>query len=667
MVIIDFETRSRCDLKTAGTYLYVSDPSTDILCMALYDTNTKHKQLWYAGEELPEQMRYALVNADLVAAHNAEFDQGIYEFIAVEEYDFPEVPREKWYCTSAQCRVNALPASLDDAAWALGLKNRKFSQGADLIKLLSIPQKDGEFYFDRDKLKEMGEYCMQDVVVTADIVANTRLMTQNEHADWLKTCEINERGIRIDRELATLSLRYADAEQTEIGREMATITKGEVTKHTQNQRIKTWLKDRLGELHPLMQEMTVYKGGKAKLSLDKNIRRNILSKIDGMMIDVDDDVVDMIHLLDEGNMSSVAKFKRMLQRADDYDDRVRGAFVFAGASQTLRYASRGVQLHNMKRDCWSASGTEDVKTVMRNSGDITGFGVPSVMEALAKALRPAIIPEDGHALIVGDWSQIEARCLHWLTDTEEGDEKLELFESGADVYMKVAKAMGFDDRQTGKVAELSCGYQGGYRALQIMARNYGVHLSEAEARDIVERWRNANWWVEMFWTDLERAALNAVSTPGQYFECGMVQYVYEPNLIDGTLLCIMPGDNVIQYPKARIDLVNTPWGAEKYSVTALKAGYKPKADAKGWPRVTLYGGLYCENICQGFAAAILRNALRELPDVIAHVHDEIVMEVPNDVADEAAGMLRSVMEKVPDWAFGLPLAADPQIMYRYGK
>jgi DNA polymerase len=64
---------------------------------------------------------------------------------------------------------------------------------------------------------------------------------------------------------------------------------------------------------------------------------------------------------------------------------------------------------------------------------------------------------------------------------------------------------------------------------------------------------------------------------------------------------------------------------------------------------------------------LLRNALRELPDVIGHVHDEIVMEVPADLADEAAGVLRSVMVDVPDWADGFPLDADPSIMFRYGK
>lgn len=668
MLVIDFETKSRCDLITAGTYNYISDHSTDILCCAFVDTVTGEKDIWWPdySRNLPPKLAHWLTNADLVAAHYAEFDQGIYECIAVPEYGFPELPREKWYCTAAQCRVNAIPAGLDDAAWALGLKNRKYATGKHLIKALSIPDAvTGLFSQDPKLHAEMRAYCVQDAVVTADVVNSTRPMTQNEHLDWLKTCEINERGVKCDLELAWLSLKYADEEQSEIADQLVNSTHGAVTKHTQSQRIKAWIKDQLGEGHPLIKAMTVYKKGEPKLSLDKNVRRTVLEMAAVGELELPPRVVHVIQLLDDGSMSSVAKFKRMLERADPADGRVRGAFVFAGASQTLRYASRGLQLHNMKRDCWGVDDTTQLIEMMRGGypiGQLTG----GVMQTLAKLMRPAIIPEDGNVLIVGDWSSIEARCLHWLTDTEQGDLKLDLFESGADVYTLAAKDMGFDDRQIGKVAELSCGYQGARRALQAMARNYGVKIGDDEADLIVQRWRDANWWVVQFWRDLEQAAKDAIDKPLTYFSAGMVKYIFMPALMEGTLLCIMGGDHIIQYPKARIDLVETPWG-ESYQVTALKAAYKPKSDAEEWPRTALYGGLFCENICQAFAAALLRNALRKLPYVTAHVHDEIVLEAPEELAGEVVDMLRSVMRDVPAWAEGLPLAAEPQIMLRYGK
>lgn len=667
MLVLDFETKSRCDLLTAGTYNYTSDPSTDILCMAVYDMETHYKEIWYPEKgPLSERIKYSLNNADFIVAHYAEFDQGIYECIGVPDYGFPEISRERWYCSASQARVNALPAGLDDAAWALGLTQRKYATGKHLIKKLSIPQEDGTFNQDPQLHAEMREYCMQDVEVTVGVVNGCRLMTVAEHEDWLKTCEINERGVACDLELAQLALRYAKAEQDEIAAEMKRITKGAVERHTQNARIKTWLVGQLGELHPVIQAMTVYKNGKAKQSLDKNIRRTMLAMADDGVIEIPDDAVDMIQLLDDGSKSSVAKFKRMIQRADPEDSRVRGAFVFAGAGQTLRYASRGLQLHNMRRDCWTPEETELIVTRMRNNAPLdTQTG--TVLDTLSKLLRPAIVPAKGNVLVVGDWSSIEARCLHWGTDTEQGDDKLDLFASGVDVYQEVADDLRLDDRQQGKVVELSAGYQGGYRAFQAMARNYGVKVSDDVAKSIIERWRSKNYHVTQFWAELETAAKMAIAHPGEEFGAGMMKYVFAPHLMDGTLLGVMPGDHFMQYPNAKVELVKTPWGDQNYQVTALKASYHPKADAKAWPRAALYGGLLCENFCQGFSAALLRNAVRTLPDVIAHVHDEIVMEVSEEDADEAADVLRSVMLDVPAWAEGLPLNAEPTIMVRYGK
>jgi DNA polymerase len=136
--------------------------------------------------------------------------------------------------------------------------------------------------------------------------------------------------------------------------------------------------------------------------------------------------------------------------------------------------------------------------------------------------------------------------------------------------------------------------------------------------------------------------------------------------MDGTLLCELPGDNFIQYPQAKLEEVETPFG-HRMAITALKASFKPKADAKAWPRSSLYGGLLAENVTQAFAAALLRNAIRQLNNVVAHVHDEIVLEVPEILVDDAKLELTSIMEVSPPWAEGLPLKAEPKIMSRYGK
>jgi hypothetical protein len=71
--------------------------------------------------------------------------------------------------------------------------------------------------------------------------------------------------------------------------------------------------------------------------------------------------------------------------------------------------------------------------------------------------------------------------------------------------------------------------------------------------------------------------------------------------------------------------------------------------------------LACENITQAVANDVLRHALRQLDNVVLHVHDEIVLE------DGDPDLLARVMCMSPPWAAGLPLKAEVKQMTRYGK
>jgi DNA polymerase len=70
-------------------------------------------------------------------------------------------------------------------------------------------------------------------------------------------------------------------------------------------------------------------------------------------------------------------------------------------------------------------------------------------------------------------------------------------------------------------------------------------------------------------------------------------------------------------------------------------------------------------VTQAAAHDVLREALRRLEGVVAHVHDEIVIET--DRPEEVKTMLERVMTTPPAWAEGLPLAVEAKIMTRYGK
>jgi DNA polymerase len=122
----------------------------------------------------------------------------------------------------------------------------------------------------------------------------------------------------------------------------------------------------------------------------------------------------------------------------------------------------------------------------------------------------------------------------------------------------------------------------------------------------------------------------------------------------------LPSARVLCYPFAKLDADG---------VTYAKAAWKPAADAKEWPRARLWKGLACENITQATANDLLRHSLREFEKrgltTVLHIHDEAVIET--DEPEEVKHIMHEVMTTPPQWAAGLPLDAEINIMTRYGK
>lgn len=666
MLIIDFETRSRCDLFKRGAYNYALDPSTDILHCAFLpqDPDDDREFLWTPQDgPLPAEVVELIKSADYIVAHNAQFDRLIWSEIAVPDYGFPEIEFDHWYCSSAQCRVNGLPAGLADAARALDTRHKKDPRGDQLIKLLSLPQKDGTFNEDPDLMVEMGEYCLQDTRTTKAVMNATRLMTRTEHEDWLISEDINERGVMIDTAMAQATQRHANDELIEIAERLNEASHGAITKHTQYVRAAEWVLARLRETsedHPAIKMMERYKEDELKFSLDKNAREDIIDAVDHGLFEVPDDVLDVVVAMNEGSASSVAKFKNMLLRADDETHRVYGAFIYGGASATMRFSSRGLQMHNLpSKGLGDEEETWDLYDTLMSGADLP----KPVMKSLKKLLRHAIMADEDKALIIGDWTGIEARSLPWLADTEMATAKLDMIASGVDIYSVTAAEIGFSgNRPIGKVCELALGYEGGKGAFKQFAKLYGVVIEDGRIKPIIDKWRHTNSWVVQFWRDLEKAAMSAVRDPQTVYSAGRIRYLYSPALMGGSLMCILPDDSVLTYPKTRIE---TEKG--RYKLTALKSSTKMKSGAKEWPRESLYGGRLAGHANQGTAAALLRDLLSRVDACIAHVHDEVILEVPDVVAEGSRDALEKEMTTTPAWAKGLPLNAKPIISYRYLK
>lgn len=681
---IDLESRSRCDLETAGVYNYAADPSTEIVICS-YAVNMGPVKRWtiFDGEDIPAELE-RLLEDELVEirAHNAAFERLMLKHcwkIDIEPIAF--------HCTAFQARSCSLPGSLADMGRALTADLKKDPRGWQLIRLLSIPREDGSFNEDPKLYAEFGDYCDRDVVAMRAASLMLPSLSTDARRMWAANELVNDAGMPIDSELCRLAIHYAQAERDAAQKRVVTLTDGALGR-ARGKNLTEWVHERLPEKAARLMRVvkrraiTNYKGtaaGDPKLganrllhltgeeyatkTLDKETRAAIFAMAEETPEDFDDDVMAVMGANDAVTSTSVYKFQRMLETASS-DGRLRGAFIPGGASGTGRFSSHAAQLHNFPRKC--AEAPEAVKAVMARRESLNG----PVLEILKSMLRPTIGARDGYLIVRADWNAIEARALPWLTGRASAVLYLDAFRDPTrDIYIEQARLCGLgENRQAGKVVVLAFGYGGGVGALAIMSKAYAVRI-EGSPQAIVDAWRRANRWAVEWWSELDRAARAALTSPSPaWFPAGRVAFRHEdwgkdPEGNDQrTLTMLLPSGRMIYYPYARLD---------EEGISYLKAAWKPRAGAEEWPRARLWGGLLAENATQATCADLLREALVRAVEagipVIGHVHDEIVAEAPAAEAPAIGLLLKEIMLTLPDWAAGLPLAVEVDISPRYRK
>ena len=690
----DFETRSACDLIHEGAYRYATDPTTQAICNSYMVPDGSIRTwvpMWVA--EILQTDKYsqpppAPTDDYKYQAWNSQFDRLIWQYVCTNDYNWPDTEIEDWICTASLARSNGLPGALEDAARALGIRQQKDTRGKELIQLLSIPcggtKEAPEFNEDPALLQEMIDYCEQDVRAEHGMAQVMRPFLEHELIEFWASERINDRGALVDLSFARKAVTFSETEMHVLEGRLQEATSGEVERPTQYQRVKKWMlsgrvatpdPDGKGDRYPVdmqqwkagnkprvsdeaVKQMTVYKGGERKISLDKAVRHNLLELDDEEPGTLTELAREVVELTDLAGRSSTAKYRKMIDR--ELDGRLCGMYMFSGAKSTGRFSSTGVQLHNMVR--------ESVDDFDATLAKLETYDDAHAIHTLAKMMRQTFIASPGKRLYWSDWSNVEGRGLPYLANDPRAEKKLELFKhqdehpDEPDMYEVMAERMRLDDRQTGKVAELSMGFGGGVGAFQAMARNYQVRVADSTAKDIQQLWRRANPWAEPFWYALKDAAWNALTYPNKIFKAGRVQYFYTPKTHNGlgTLWCKLPSGRLLSYVYPKFERVPTPWDPDDTMVelTAIKANWKPKAGDKEWPRYKLWYGVLAENVTQAFCADLMRDVLPRLHtkgiDVVLHTHDDVCAEDERDISL----ILKTEMQRVPSWAKGLPLTAD---------
>lgn len=511
---LDFETFSTQPLgnqKSVGAYRYASDPSSEILIMAIAKNDEEPVAWSVLDKNLDALMLFeaAIESNSLIYAHNSQFESAICRYLLKKclRASIPE--SSQWRCTAAMCRLAGIPSSLEESGEFLKLDVRKDKEGDRLIKLFSTPRKATKHdkrtrIMPEDEPEEFAkfvEYCKQDVRTEREI--HKRLhkfeMRDLNLATFQMDIRMNERGIplnvpALEKAAVLMEEYYARlipqfVETVKSPGDFLTLPAGKIRSEpkdfplddgfrpSQIEKVKLFLQRHGYEGDDLQEETVVY-----------------YTENPGEMTK---QAIEALRLYSLVNSAAVKKIPTMLRLVCS-DGYVRGGFKVFGAERTKRWAGSGIQPQNFARP-------KIKNTMLAYQLICDGWGIDFIecilgdfFDVLISVLRHFIQPHDG-TFLQADYSAIEARVNPWLCGLTD---KLELFRKGEPIYeimgskifgvpveeiVALHEAGDSEMRFLGKQAELGCGYQMGAPKFRGTCESYYFTPSDKMVEDYKPR------------------------------------------------------------------------------------------------------------------------------------------------------------------------------------
>ena len=216
---IDFETRSKADLKAVGSHKYSADPTTSIWCLA-YAFDDDPVQVWRPGNPDPVELLDHVRSGGRVVAHNVNFELNVWHFQLEEKLGWPRLDIDQVRCTMAMALRLGLPPSLAGCAEAVRLPEQKDEDGAHLMRRMC--KLDGKNWSEED-VDRLVQYCIQDVEVERQLetrLADRLTHSASEQEAWELDQRINRRGVPVDIPTIHNAIRLADAEKDRLNKKM---------------------------------------------------------------------------------------------------------------------------------------------------------------------------------------------------------------------------------------------------------------------------------------------------------------------------------------------------------------------------------------------------------------------------------------------------------------
>lgn len=641
---IDIETFSSVDIKN-GAYAYSEAPDfevllisykfsdeNDIVCLDLTAPDeSDHRRFWDALSD----------PAVIKTAYNANFER-----TCLAKHTGQKMPPEQWRCTMILAVQLGLPRALENVGPALGLseEEQKKKTGKALIQYFCKPCKPTRANGGRTKNTRVNapekwelfkEYNVGDVAAEQAILERLKAFRPDdkEQALWSLDQVINDRGVLLDVDMAEKIVSFDTQRSAELMEESQELTG--LSNPNSLQQLKPWLKE-----HGLPAE-----------SLRKDDVEDALQDPD-----LDGEVRRVLEIRQALGKTSVKKYQTMIDIAGP-DDRARGIMQFYGG-HTGRWAGRSLQPQNLARNTMPDDELDAARDLVK-MGDFEGlemlFGEPAPV--FSQLVRTAFIPSPGNRFVVSDFSAIEARVIAWLAGE---DWRLEVFRNDGDIYCESASriyhvpvvkhGINGELRQRGKVAELALGYGGSVGAMKQMDTTGSV--PEEEMAGIVQQWRRESPAIVRMWKECQNAAVAVISgrQPRRVIKSLQDTTFYMERVAGTPVLVIkLPSGRPISFWDPKI--MDSEMGPR---VTYMNQNQTTRK----WERCETYGGKITENIVQSVARDCLAEKMTQLSaqgyDIVFHVHDEMILDVPKEDT-RAAELVDKIMAEPIDWAEGLPL------------
>lgn len=298
---------------------------------------------------------------------------------------------------------------------------------------------------------------------------------------------------------------------------------------------------------------------------------------------------------------------------------------------------------------------------------------------LIQKMRGLLLADVGYMLALSDSAQIEARVLAWLAGC---DKLVKGFAEKRDIYSEFATELfGVAVRKPKESDALAVKkdleIKRGFGKETILASGFGMGptkfhgrcLANKELRpmfddgtytfafvdSLIQTYRREYKEVPNFWKTIEGLFRWVINNPDNCVGYGKKEFGLEKNLLEfwndrGTVNLQLPSGRILYYPHAAIN----------------------KADKEiRYEHGHLWGGTLTENVVQAISRDLLVIWIRQVEEagipVVHHVYDEIIGMVPAETAEEDLKRIEDIMCVAPDWADGLPLAAEGKTSVVYVK